>query len=766
MPVGRLTQKASTVIIKLGIPQNTNGVPKKTTTAGTVVKELAKSAGYGGQVLSKFPELKIITTKRVELNALVLQAYYQASKLAHPYVGTEHLLLALLKLCNSKDYRKVYDHISSTSMFPKALKMVSTARDSIILDTFGNNLNADILRLYREPLVFREELNHLSSILLKKDNNNALIIGETGVGKDSLIQLLVRSIVSLDVPPVLAGYQVIEFDLMSYVTSVANKGSIENTLLNLQDELRGLKRVIVSVKNLQNLFISTSAGVGVPLIYTMFRDALRASGVSFIATMNTSVFERLNVDNDYLFDGFSVIELAEPEDEEVQKMLKLKAKALGEFHNVTISDNVVEYVYELAKDEITTPSFPKKGVDLLDIACANLLVKKSAVPGDYKKLVDKTVDILEDLDRNLAKGKYDEALKLEAKMVSVDKVLVGHEDAMIFSKPLKLGKTDIRAALEEMDYIKEQDEKADTKTLSGLADEIKKKVVGQDAAVDTVVKALIRAKLGLRQRKRPMGSFLFLGPTGVGKTELARVLGEKSNLIRLDMSDFSEKHTVARLVGAPPGYVGYGEGGELTAKIAAHPESVVLFDEIEKAHPDVLNILLQIMEEGELADAKGATHDFSKSVVILTSNIGTEILHNKEIGFVEGLKLADDARVSAHLKLNLKKILKPELLNRFDEIIVFRRLGKEDQLKVLDIMLAEVAEGLKAQKVSLRISKAVKQQLLQTGYSDEYGARSLRRVVEKDLLDKVAQILLIKKKRPLKLSAGVEGGSITVKTPI
>ena len=282
--------------------------------------------------------------------------------------------------------------------------------------------------------------------------------------------------------------------------------------------------------------------------------------------------------------------------------------------------------------------------------------------------------------------------------------------------------------------------------------------------MEIVAKALIRSRLGLRSKKRPVGNFFFFGPTGVGKTELAKVLAEvafgENSLIRLDMSDFSEKHTVARLVGAPPGYVGYGEGGELTSKIELKPESVILFDEIEKAHPDVLNILLQIMEEGELSDAKGNRFDFSKSVVILTSNLGTEILHNKDIGFEE--KDISDEGVSDRLRHNLKKILKPELINRFDETVVFKRLKKESLLKILDLLLLEVNERLISQKVYLKINTEAKRFLLKAGQSDEYGARSLRRTIEKELLDKIAEVLLKVKERPLKLSAGVKNNDLFI----
>jgi len=323
----------------------------------------------------------------------------------------------------------------------------------------------------------------------------------------------------------------------------------------------------------------------------------------------------------------------------------------------------------------------------------------------------------------------------------------------------------VEEALYDMGMDKDTPFTTDAGDLGQLAAQIKDSIIGQDSAVDTVTRSLIRATLGLRSKKRPVGNFFFLGPTGVGKTELAKVLAESAfgedSLIRLDMSDFGEKHTVARLVGAPPGYVGYGDGGELTQKIEDKPMSVVLFDEIEKAHPDVLNILLQIMEEGELSDARGNKFDFTKAVIILTSNLGTEILHKGVIGFDESVLASDDA-VESRLKSNLKKILKPELVNRFDEVVVFKRLSQKSQLTIVDLLIADIKQSLKKQKISLNIGVPAKRHLLKKGYSDEYGARSLRRIVERELLDRIAKVLLKTKDRPLRLKAVVEGDKLKI----
>jgi ATP-dependent Clp protease ATP-binding subunit ClpC len=398
-----------------------------------------------------------------------------------------------------------------------------------------------------------------------------------------------------------------------------------------------------------------------------------------------------------------------------------------------------------------------------------VILKKSKIPQSYKKLVDKSFEVLNSLDEHVERGQYDTALKLRNDLRGLETKLVNKEEKIFIGESLVLRVEDVNEAVNTFSDDKRDDvDKIGVAKLSTLSDNIKKKIIGQDHAVDTVVKSIIRARLGLRSRKRTMGNFLFLGPTGVGKTELAKVLadefyGEKS-LIRLDMSDFSEKHNVARLIGAPPGYVGYGEGGELTSKIENRPDSVVLFDEIEKAHPDVLNILLQIMEEAELSDAKGNVFDFSKAVVILTSNLGTEILHNSQIGFED--KNLSDKSVEGRLRFNLKKILKPELINRFDDIIIFRKLRRESQLRVLEVLIKDITTTLGLQRIKLRVSNSTKNHILKTGYSEEYGARALKRTLEKELLDKIAEFLLKHRSKPVELTIDIENNDVIVKSKI
>ena len=740
IPTDRLTQKAKEVL------QNFEG--KNSVPFNTLLEHIGKSMGMGSNIIKLFPDILHSQTKELDVSKLVQEAFYQAMKMESFYVGTEHLLLGALHTAGYSSIDKVREQLVKLNVFPAILEDADKVKKTPLMDSFAQTLVGG------EPsVIYKDEYDQIISVLLQKNNSNTLLVGDSGVGKGTLVNALAWNINALNVPPALIGYRVIELDLVSFMTSIMSKGITDNSLVSLVEELNSVgKRVIVSIKNFQNLFFSTNAGFTIPIFYFMFKNSLEEAGIRMIATMPTTLHEKLTLDNEQILDKFTIITVSEPKEPDILKLLNQSARNLGTFHDVDISPTLVNYVYKKAKEYIKDLKFPQKGLDLLDASCALLIMKKSKIPDSYKKLVDKTFTLSQLLEKELISGAYEQAIKTHASLAKKEKRMDVLEDKIfVRRKRLRLTTQDVDHALNTFGVDKAVLREADLESLAQLAKRIKKKIIGQDTAVDAVVKSLIRARLGLRSKKRPLGNFLFLGPTGVGKTEFAKVLAHEffdseNSLIRLDMSDFSEKHTVARLVGAPPGYVGYGEGGELTEKIQNNPNSVVLFDEIEKAHPDVLNILLQIMEEGELSDAKGATYDFSKAIVILTSNLGSELINAQGvIGFDE--QSFSDEKVEDRLKLNLKKILKPELINRFDEVIVFRRLSKPDQEKILELLLTEISETLKKQDISMSIDKKAKRQLLQKGYSEEYGARALRRTVERELLDTIAELILANKKK-------------------
>lgn len=761
MPLNKLTQRAKDVLLSLPDEENL--------TSGQILDALSSSSGMSSVLLQSFPQMKVDKSVDINVDALIKESFYQAIKLDHSYVGTEHILLALLKFTRSSDQNNVKDELVKMNVFPNAVKTIEKSKKTPLLESFGENINQKLLKDLNKPLLDREEYNTLITVLLQKNNSNALLIGEKGVGKKTVVELLAQNINYLDVPPALLGYQVIEFDLLGFMTNALNKSSMEAVLTSVAEEIKSLGRVIIYIKNFQNLFFATGVGFTVPMLYSMFKSSINSDEVKFTASMSTSLYEKIILENEHILEGFSVIEVAEPREDLTKNILKLNAQYLGQYHNVEIPADILNYVYKKAKDEIKDIKFPQKGLDLLDQACSRLILKKRVIPEKYKTLVDRTYLVAQSLDKSIESGDYNQALKTRKKLMRMEDTLVEEEKEIFSNSRIKLTPKEIDEALEEFGIEKPAPASDEgLSDLPGLSKKIKRKIIGQDEAVDTVVRSLVRAKLGLRSKKRPVGNFLFLGPTGVGKTELAKVLADNAfphkgdSLIRLDMSDFAEKHNVARLVGAPPGYIGYGEGGELTSKIELQPESVVLFDEIEKAHPDVLNILLQLMEEGELKDAKGNTFDFSRAIIILTSNLGTEFIHSKGIGFDE--KVIDDSNIETRLKANLKKILKPELLNRFDEVIVFRRLTAENQYKVLDVLVKELEANLLKQKVNLIVTEKARKYLLKAGYSEEYGARSLRRTVEKELLDKVAEVLLENHARPLDLRAKTKDGHVIIET--
>lgn len=743
----KLTEKAKDVLLELS---KNNSSSKD---AKSVLEVINNSSGIGKALIQSIPKIKIKLDESVDLNALVQEAFYQAYKLKTSYVGTEHLLLALLKLTGNNDLSLLTKELGKLNSFPSFVKSVESQKRTPILDAFGINLNKKHLS-QSEKVIARDEVDVLISILLQKDNYSPLIVGDLGVGKRSLVNLFVNKLIDNEVPSVLLDTTIIDFDIVGFISSFSNKEGLEYGISSLTEELETFDKVILYFKNFQSIFVPTQGGLTVPLAFAMIHDQLKDYGVKLIAIMNTPVYEKVVAENEHVLDGFSTISLEEPEDDINKKIIKEKLAELKNFHNIKVEEDVAEFAFNKAK-EIRNAKFPKKVVDLLDQSFTKILLKNSKVPAKYKNLIKKKNLLWEEFNALIEESDFGEALKLKNKFDKANVRLGEVYKEINSSKNLTLTTEEIDDVLEEMGNIRIGSKNQDFTHLSKLSESMKKIIIGQDESVGIVVKSLIKSKLGLRNSKKPLGNFLFLGPTGVGKTEFAKALATEfygqGSLIRLDMSDFAEKHNVARLVGAPPGYVGFGEGGELTEKIEKNPSSVVLFDEIEKAHPDVLNILLQIMEEGELNDAKGQTFDFSKSVIILTSNLGTEFFHKNQIG----LTTETFSKELSKNKLldNLKKVMRPELINRFDEVVIFSQLEKDDQIRILDKQLFELFSILKKQKIDLIVTKAVNDLLIEIGYSKEYGARGLKRMIEKELVNKIAEVLLSNPERPLSLKA-------------
>ncbi len=752
----KLTEKAKDVLLELS---KNNSSSKD---AKAVLEVIKNSSGIGKALIQNLPKLKIKLDMDIDLNTLVQEAFYQSYKLKTNYVGTEHLLLALLKLSGASDLNPLIKELGKLNSFPNFVKSVESQKRTPVLDAFGINLNKKFINI-QDKFIAREEVDVLISILLQKDNFSPLIVGDLGVGKRSLVDVFVRRLVENEVPSMLLDTTVIEFDIVGFISSFSNKEGLEYGISSLTEELESFDKVILYFKNFQAIFVPTQGGLTVPLAFAMIHDQLKEYGVKIITVMNTPIYEKVVAENEHVLDGFSTLSLEEPEDDIVKKIVKEKLKELKEFHNIKVEEDVWEYALGKAK-EIKNEKFPKKVVDLLDQSFTKILLKNSKVPAKYKNLIKKKNLVWEEFNALIEESNFNEALKLKTKFDKLNLKLDEAYREFNSAKNLTLTTEEIDDVLEEMGNIRIGAKNQDFSHLSKLSETLKKLIIGQDMAVENVVKALIKSRLGLRNSKRPLGNFLFLGPTGVGKTEFAKALASEfygsNSLIRLDMSDFAEKHNVARLVGAPPGYIGYGEGGELTEKIEKNPSSVVLFDEIEKAHPDVLNILLQIMEEGELTDAKGITYDFSKAVIILTSNLGTEFFHKNQIGLTRD-EISKDLSQTKLLD-NLKKVMRPELINRFDEVVIFHQLEKSAVEQILEKQINELIGILRKQKIDLYFGKGVSEHLIEKGYSKEFGVRALKRIIEKELVNKIADVLLENPKRPLHLKANIKEEQIEI----
>ena len=703
-------------------------------------------------------------------------ALEEANDLGNSFVGTEHLLLAILRE-GSGVAMQILEHFGVTQeklqkAFDTYISEDGNGEGSAELGEMGDfaiDLNEKAKQGKIDPVIGRQtEINRVIQILSRRNKNNPVLIGEPGVGKTAIAEGLAQRIVSHDVPEILKDCHVISLNMSSVVAGTKYRGEFEERLKKVIDEVKKHKDWILFVDELHTL-VGAGSTEGSMDAANIMKPALARGELRCIGATTLKEYKKYIEKDAALERRFQPVKVGEPTPEDTLKILKGLRDRYEAFHKAKITDEAMKAAVELSGRYITDRFQPDKAIDVIDEAAAKVRMEASSTPDALKEKEEKLASLLKEKEAAVASQDFekaaeyrDAAKKMQSEIALMKKDWKGadHDD-------LKVTEEDVAEVVAKWTGVPLQNlKKSDSERLLHLEEELHKRVVGQDEAVHAVATAIRRARAGMKDPKRPIGSFLFLGSTGVGKTELARALaecmfGSEKNMIRFDMSEYMEKHEVSRLVGAPPGYVGYEEGGQLTDAVRKTPYSVILFDEVEKAHPDFFNILLQVLDDGRLTDGQGRTVDFTNAVIIMTSNLGSALLKNqmKKLGFKaedKGEKKETFEDVKKLMMDEVKHTLRPEFINRIDEIIVFHPLTATDLSSIVNLMLAKVGEKLAHFEVKLDASEEAKKLLIDHGTDVEYGARPLRRTIQKEVEDPISELILqegLEKKKVLHMDA-------------
>jgi len=695
----------------------------------------------------------------------------EARQLGHNYIGTEHLLLGLIRegegvaarvLENlgvdlSKVRTQVIRMLGETAEVPSAGQPGRTKTPT--LDEFGSNLTQMAAEGKLDPVVGRaKEIERVIQILGRRTKNNPVLIGEPGVGKTAIAEGLASRIANKDVPDILEEKRVVTLDIGLLVAGTKYRGEFEERLKKIMDEIRSAGNVILVIDEVHTL-IGAGAAEGAIDAANILKPALARGELQCIGATTLDEY-RKHIERDAALERrFQPVMVGEPTVDETIEILYGLRERYEQHHKLKISDDALVAAAKLSDRYISDRYLPDKAIDLVDEAGSRVRLINSALPPAAKELDKELRQVQREKDDAVRSQDFDRAGELRDREMEIKAEI----------RAIAQGKNagGERRNDEESPVVTEEDiahivaswtgvpvsklTESESEKLLHMEDTLHQRLIGQEDAVRAVSKAIRRARVGLKNPNRPIASFVFSGPTGVGKTELAKSLaayffGSEEAMIRLDMSEYMERHTVSKLIGSPPGYVGYNEGGQLTEAVRRRPYTVVLFDEIEKAHPDVFNMLLQILEDGRLTDAKGRTVDFKNTLLILTSNIGSKVIEKG--GYNLGFEFSQDQTESQYNRIRslvneeLKQYFRPEFLNRLDEIIVFRQLTKDEVKEIADIMLKEVFNRLAEQGITLEVTERFKDRLVEEGYSPSYGARPLRRAIMRLLEDSLAEEIL------------------------
>jgi ATP-dependent Clp protease ATP-binding subunit ClpC len=706
-------------------------------------------------------------------------ALREALSLGHNYIGTEHILLGLVRENEGVAARILLDFdADSEKIRNEVIRMLSgpggrrqgqaagagagagsggpgeSKKSSKLLDQFGRNLTKLAAEGKLDPVVGREtEIERIMQILSRRTKNNPVLIGEPGVGKTAVVEGLAQRITAADVPELLKNKQIYTLDLAALVAGSKYRGEFEERLKKVMKEITQRGDIILFIDELHNL-VGAGAAEGAIDAASILKPALARGELQTIGATTLDEYRKYLERDSALERRFQQIRVEEPTIDQTVEILKGLRDRYEQHHKVQITDDALQAAGELADRYISDRFLPDKAIDLIDEAASRMRIKSMTSPPANRELETEVETTRRDKEAAIEAQEFEKAAALrdkERKLTNKKRELEEAWEAGEAGERPAIGEEEIADIVSMWTGIPVfKLTEAETQKLMRMEDELHKRVIGQHPAIEVISKAIRRSRAGLKDPKRPTGSFIFLGPSGVGKTELARTLaeflfGDDDAMIRIDMSEYMEKHAVSRLVGSPPGYIGYDEGGQLTEAVRRKPYSVLLLDEIEKAHPDVFNILLQILEDGRLTDAQGRTVDFRHAIVIMTSNIGAaEIARNTPLGFAvsddeTGITYED---MKNRIMGELKKVFRPEFLNRIDDVIVFHKLQKEEIKQIVELLLLRIRESMAERELQLELTDTAKDMLVEKGWDPAMGARPLRRAIQRYIEDPLADFVL------------------------
>ncbi|CAM2855644.1 ATP-dependent Clp protease ATP-binding subunit [Dellaglioa algida] len=761
-----------------------------------IMEEIERFTGYGSLRLTKNDTYLPYSPKAKMILSI---ANDEAKNLNASKVGTEHLLLALTSnneilssrimgslSADIKQVRKIIFRqlgVSEVQMRQKNRGNKDNAEQGTpTLDELARDLTKMARDKQIDPVIGRDsEVKRLTQVLSRRTKNNPVLIGEPGVGKTAIAEGFAQRLVDENVPEDMIGKRLMMLDMGSLVAGTKYRGEFEDRLKKILKEVYTTKDVILFIDELHTL-IGAGGAEGAIDASNILKPALARGEVQVIGATTLDEYQKYIESDAALERRFATITIKEPTEAQTVDILKGLRPKYEAHHHVQITDDAIEAAVELGNRYITDRFLPDKAIDLMDEAAAQVRIERPSTKSKLSKKQDQLDELRQQKDDAVSQQDFELAAGIRTKEMRVKKQVEDLEAEKVAAVESETEHYDIKVTSEEVASIVsdwtgvplQQLNKSESDRLLHLEDVLHKRVVGQNEAVSSISKAIRRARSGLKNPMRPIGSFMFLGPTGVGKTELAKALaeamfGSEEAMIRVDMSEYMEKYSTSRLIGSPPGYVGYDEGGQLTEKVRQTPYSVVLLDEVEKAHPDVFNILLQVLDDGYLTDSKGRRIDFRNTIIIMTSNLGaTAIRDEKFVGFGIESEKDEYKAMSEKIRAALKKSFRPEFLNRIDESIIFHSLTKDELHEIVKLMTKEVLDRLKEQGIKVKISSAAIDVIAKVGFDPEYGARPIRRALQTEVEDRLSDILLsgqIKNNDNVMIGAVKGVIKVTVKEP-